>query len=220
MAQLCRIRRLAPAGAIVALLTLSSCGGSSKPHTATSITPGGAVSGPQSLLDHLPPINEFPLLRPISAPNVVVSPGVWVANLGLPGTPGQAEAARLARLGFVSAVEEQLGSDQPVAEVDAEVEQFRTTGAANTELRDRFATARSTGQSPGYSFGRFRVTGVPGGLGYAIDQPANTTDAVVFAAGPYFYLIQSIIPTASPRVVGPQQLNAEAGAWYRHLRSL
>jgi hypothetical protein len=202
-------------------LLLNGCGGSSKTHTATSATPGGAISGPQSLVAHLPPINQFPRLQPISAPNVVSSPQVWVASLGLPGTPGQLDAARLTKLGFIAGVQEELGSNEPsVAEVDALVEQFHTAGAARAELRYRLATARSTGRSPGYKFARFSVTGVPSAVGYSTKQPANLSDAVAFAAGRYFYLIQSVLPSGSKVVITKRQLSTEANAWYRHLQSL
>lgn len=205
--------------AIVVLL--AGCGSTSKPRTATSITPGGVISGPQALVDHLPPINQFPRLHPISAPNVISSPQTWVASLGLPGTPGQADAARLGRLGFVAGVQEELGSDEPsAAEVDAVVEEFRTGHAADAEFRARLGAVRSTGRSPGYKFGRFSVTGVPGAVGYSIAQPGSLSDAVAFAAGPYFYLIESILPSGSQGVITAHQLATESAAWYRHLRSL
>lgn len=216
-----RIRRLGTVFALApVLLGVASCGGS-KPKTASSITPGGGVSGPQALLDHLPPINQFPNLHPISFPSVINSPGVWVATGGVPGTPGEADAARLERLGFVAAVLEELStSSTTVAEVDAQVEQFHSASAATSELDYRFAQARGTGLSPGYTFGRFPVSGVPGAIGYAIKQPASSSDAVAFASGPYFYLMQSLIPSTSPNAVTPRQLSAEAAAWYQHLRKL
>jgi hypothetical protein len=203
------------------IVLLCACGGSSKPNTATSITPGGVISGPQPLIDHLPPINQFPHLQPISAPSVISSPSIWVASLGLPGTPGQAEAARLTHMGFAAGVDEELGSEQRSAvEVNALVEEFHAGQAAKAELRDRLAMSRSTGRSPGYRFGRFTVTGVPGAIGYTIKQPGTTSDAVAFAAGPYFYLIQSVLPSASQGAISRRQLKTEATAWYRHLRSL
>jgi hypothetical protein len=144
-----------------------------------------------------------------------------VASLGLPGTPGQADAARLGRLRFVAGVQEELGSDEPsVAEVDAVVEEFRTGRAARAEFRARLGAVGSTGRSPGYRFGHFSVTGVPGAIGYSVKQPASLSDAVAFAAGPYFYLLQSILPIGSEGQITRHELSTEAAAWYRHLRSL
>jgi hypothetical protein len=217
-----RIRRLTSASLAFPLVILvSACGGSSKPTTATSSSPGGEIVGPQSLVAHLPPINQFPQLRPISQPNVITSPLVWVASGGLPGTPGQAEATRLRRLGFVAAVQEELGSNQPVtAEVNAQVEQFRGPATANTELSYHLRQARETGRSPGYKFARFSVAGVPGAVGYSVKQAASTSDAVAFASGSYFYLLQSVVPAGSGKIVTAQQLSREATAWYRHLQAL
>jgi hypothetical protein len=124
-------------------------------------------------------------------------------------------------LGFVAGVQEQLASyGNPAGEVDAQVEQFRTTSSANSEFRYRLAQARSSGRSPGYTFSRFAVGGVPGAAGYSVKQAAGLSDAVAFAAGPYFYLMQSMLPTGSAAVVTAAQMRAEAVAWYRHLRSL
>lgn len=216
-----RTHHLVPACAAVFVLLLTSCGGSSKPNTATQATPGGAGSGPQSLVDHLPPLGQFPDLHPITQPTVIPSPAVWVANAGLPGTLGQADAHRLSRLGFVAGVHEELGSDSPTtAEVDAQVEQFRNTAAAAAELRYRVGQARSTGRSPGYKFAHFDVSGVPGAVGYGVKQPASASDAVAFAAGPYFYSLHSVLPTSASNAVTPRQLSTEAVAWYRHLRTL
>lgn len=152
---------------------------------------------------------------------MIVSPGVWVASGGLPGTPGQADAVRLTQLGFVAGVQEELASDQPtVAEVDARVEQFHSASAAGSELGYRFAQARITGRTPGYTFAHFAVSGVPGAVGYSIKQPSTTRDAVAFANGPYFYLMESVLPAGSEKAVTPRQLSAEAAAWYRHLQAL
>src|SRR5579884_2069778 len=127
-----RRRHLAPACAVILFASgLSACGGSSKPHTATSSSPGGNLTGPQALVDHLPPITQFRQLHPIEFPNLINSAEVWTASGGLPGTPGQTDANRLTRLGFVSGVRELLGSEQTSsAEVGVEVEQFRTAAAA------------------------------------------------------------------------------------------
>lgn len=211
-------RQIAP---LCLVLLVSACGGSSKPKTATSSSPGGEIVGPQTLIDRLPPTAQFPRLHPISQPNLITSPIVWVASGGIPGTPGQRDAARLRRMGFVAAVQEELGSDPPVtAEVDIQVEQFRGSGAATAERAYRLSQARSTGRSPGYKFKRFAVAGVPGAVGYSIKQAATTTDAVVFAAGTDFYLLQSVLPAPSGRIVTERQLSIEAAAWYRHLRTL
>jgi hypothetical protein len=202
-------------------MLLSACGGSSKPNTATSASPGGEASGPLTLVDHLPPINQFPLLHPISQPTVISSPSVWVSSGGLPGTPGQAEASRLSRIGFVAGVHEELGSNAPaVAEVDVQVEQFHSASAADKELSYRVGQARATGRSPGYKFTRFTVPGVPGATGYSIKQAATSSDTVVFASGTDFYLLQSVLPTGAGRVVTPQKLAADANAWYRHLQEI
>jgi hypothetical protein len=215
-----RSRRLACLVLPVAILA-SACGGSSKPNTATSVSPGGEIIGPQTLVDRLPPIAQFPRLHPVSQPNVITSPTVWVATGGIPGTPGQADASRLHGLGFVAAVAEELGSDPPVtAEVDAQVEQFRSATAADSERAYRVGQARSTGRSPGYKFARFAVAGVPGAIGYSIKQTASTTDAVVFTAGSDFYLLQSVVPAGSGKIVTERQLSTEAAAWYRHLQTL
>jgi hypothetical protein len=217
-----RRTRLASVCLILPLTFLvSACGGSSKPNTARSASPGGEASGPLTLVDQLPPINQFPSLRPISQPTVISSPAVWVSSGGLPGTPGQTEARRLSGMGFVAGVREELGSNQPaVAEVDAEVEQFRSAAAADTELSYSLDQARATGRSPGYKFARLKVAGVPGARGYAIKQAATSTDAVAFTSGTKFYLIESVLPSGSGHAVAPRQLSAEARAWYHHLQTL
>lgn len=216
-----RSRGLAPFLALPVVMLASACGGSSKANTATSVSPGGEIVGPQTLVDRLPPIAQFPYLHPISQPNVITSPIVWVASGGIPGTPGQKDASRLHRMGFLAAVDEELGSDPPAtAEVDAQVEQFRGAGAAKAERSYRIAQARSTGHTPGYKFSRFRVAGVPGGVGYTITQTASTSSAVVFTAGTDFYLLQSVVPAGSGKIVTDRQLSTEAAAWYRHLRKL
>jgi hypothetical protein len=61
---------------------------------------------------------------------------------------------------------------------------------------------------------------VPGAAGYAIKQPSSSSDAVAFANGRFFYLIQSVLPSGSQSVITPRQVTREAAAWYQHLQKL
>ena len=216
-----RSGRIPGVATALSILLLCGCGGSSKPSAARAPSPNGTVAGPQSLVDHLPPLGDLPRLHPLEAPNVIVAPLEWASVNGIPGTPGELDATRLGRLGFVAGVQEQLaGYGTSSDEVDAQVEQFRATSAASSELRYRLAQARASGRSPGYRFSRFTVGGVPGAAGYSVAQAGASSDAIAFAAGPYFYLMQSMLPSGAGRIVTAAQMRAEAVAWYRHLRSL
>lgn len=217
-----RLSRSAPAACVLALaaVALAGCGGGSSTSSATThaATTGGSTPGPESLVSHLPPTTAFPQVHPTGLPQVISSPMQWAARGGLPGTPGQRAGARLTKLGFVAGLRELLGSEQrSVSEVDASVEQFRTAAGARSELAYRLAQARATGHSPGYSFARVAANGIPGAFGYAIRQPGTSSDAIIFAAGAYFYLMQSVVPAGSPDPVTLRQLETGAAAWYRRV---
>jgi hypothetical protein len=186
--------------------------------TSHPATTPGSTPGPESLVSRLPPISAFRQLHPLGLPSVIRSPIQWTGRGGLPGTPGQADAARLTRLGFIAGVRELLGSEQrSVSEVSATVEQFRTAAAARSELAYRSTQARAIGSSPGYTFSPLHPPGIPGAVGYAIRQPGTASDVIMFAAGPYFYLIESLVPTGSPSPVTLAQLEAAAAGWYRRV---
>ncbi len=214
-----RTARRACACALVGGLAaaLGGCGSGSSTAARPATAPGaGSASASQSLVSHLPPTTPFPQVQPLAPPAVIASPSQWTADGGLPGTPGRRNAERLTKLGFLGGVRERMGSEQrSVSEINAAVERFRTAAAARAELGYRFDQARATGSSPGRSFSQLAIAGIPGARAYAIRQPGSSSDAIAFAAGPYFYLMQSQVPAGSPNPVTLRQLETGASAWYR-----
>jgi hypothetical protein len=134
--------------------------------------------------------------------------GSWVVADQVP--PGQRAnlTARLQRLGFVAGVREDLRGPDGLAGLST-VEQFRTLSGARGELAAVVPALAGAGAK------RFTVAGVPDAMGY---DTAGTGANVVFAKGPYFYLVGAQeLPSGTPGGPTPATLAAAARSLYRRV---
>jgi hypothetical protein len=180
-------------GTVVVAIALSGCGGSSTSSTATTASTGSA-----STATTLPPgtpatlrgahgsllrAGDLPGFAPHGHLTLSTSAQSWVAEA--PPDQRASEAASLKALGFVAGLNEQLAPAKGgVADEGGVslVEQFRSARGANDEVAAQLKQALRRGESA------FTVAGIPGARGFGYSR--STTDAnVLFAVGPYYYLV-------------------------------
>jgi hypothetical protein len=184
----------------VTAVVLTGCGG----------TPATATLGARTLA-----AGELPGFNP-AKPIVVTNPQTWVGVEELKPAQGAILAARLRRLGFVGAAREDLswakvtaGAPSPPAAALSVVEQFSSAAAARTEL-----AAELPSLQPGTPI---TVPGVPGARGY--DSSANGSEYanIVFAAGPYLYLVGAEWQTGLAAGPSPAGMIAAVQHLYRRV---
>jgi hypothetical protein len=189
-------RNAAPArlvGALAALI-LAGCGGSSHktstpatsaPATTDSTTtPATPTSG---IASRVLTRNELAAGFTASKPSVQNTTSGWLASRQTPSDQIAAETKRLSRLGFIAGASEDLSGPGGVMGVST-AEQFKTPGAARSELANTLKLFKATAAT---RYKTFAVAGVPGALGLAETDPAAVN--VVFTSGGYYYLVGSFV---------------------------
>lgn len=210
-------------GTVVVAIALSGCGSSSTSSTATT-----ASTGKGSTATTLPPgtpaalrgvhgsvlgAGDLPGFVPRAPPTLSTSAQSWVAEA--PPNQRASEAAGLKALGFVAGLNEQLAPSKGGVANEGGVslvEQFRSAQGANDEIAAQIKQALRRGESA------FTVAGIPGARGFGYS--GSTTDAnVLFAVGPYYYLVG--FGTAGGGAGGPTraQLIAAAQSLYSRVRA-
>jgi hypothetical protein len=197
------------------------CGGSKATSTqstpassaATAAAPATASPGPLKLTDRVIRAGEFPGFSsaPGQAPAAVRDVSAWLAGQG--GGTTVADAARLRRLRFVAGVREDLTApgvnDRGGLSL---VEQFRTHAAAAGELA---AQAKPpTGVS---GFRAYAVPGIPGARGFGGASNSSAGTNVVWADGPFYYLVGAGSAAGAPHPPTDAQVIAAATVLYRRV---
>jgi hypothetical protein len=133
------------------------------------------------------------------------NPKAWVAVESYPPAERASEAARLERLGFVSAKSEHLAPPaRNGPEALSTVILFRSPGSALANIQQEVKTNEARGAKP------FAVAGVPGAKGFGGAFGSATGYNVAFAAGPYYYLAGVGYPTGTKGAPTKEQLIAAA----------
>jgi hypothetical protein len=111
--------------------------------------------------------------------------GAWLAGDGQSGAQGAAEKALLDRNGFRAGAQEYLssGSEQGLSLAM----QLRSPQAARSALSFYVAGFQAPGSAAG-AYAPFKVTGIPGAVGYSLGG-ANGGINIAFNAGDYYLLV-------------------------------
>jgi hypothetical protein len=140
--------------------------------------------------------------EPVAAANAAA----W-AQAGLPGDQAQAEAARLRSAGFVAGVAQPLvAANLRGAEGVSTVVQYRSAERARAEVTYVVRTAEEAGGS----FKEFKVPGIADAHGYTTGTDGAKSHDVVFAAGPYVYVLGVAFPEKLDNPPRPSQIAAAA----------
>jgi hypothetical protein len=200
-------------GAAAAIL-VAGCGSSN--HTASTTTArststaagGSARSGIQS---RLLTSNELPGFK-IAGVSVYKTPSSLISATQVPTDQATAEKAMLIRDGFRLEVHEDLmsGSTGGASVVD----QFRSPAAARDALA--FYVSRSKtpeSQAVGGAYAPFKVSGIPGAVGFSRGGVNGGGLNIVFSDGPYYYFVGQL--GGSPSAIA--HLSAAARHLYRRV---
>ena len=182
-----------------AALILAGCGGgghktsSSFIHASTQTQTTGtspqAATPASGLTGHVLANNELPGFTG-AAPVVERDPRLYLVENQTPSSDLGSETARLRQLGFVAAINQNLkGRGQGALSV---VEQFRSPASARSEFAHELAIFE--GQA-GTSFVPFKVSGVPGAVGFGESGPSGGGINVAWADGDYYYLVGETVPS-------------------------
>jgi hypothetical protein len=163
--------------AVVALLATGSTVSAQTPLPLTQrlVQPGG-----------FPPF----LVLPGQSTTQYNSPQQWVAlDTSLTTSQASAEVARMRNEGFVALVSRQLGLSQRESLGGLSwVMQLGSATAAKDELAANVQGAKTQTKAPG-TFTAFKVKGIPGARGYSLTSSGGSGSNVVFAGGPFLYLL-------------------------------
>jgi hypothetical protein len=184
---------------VAAALLVAGCGGSD--HTASTTTERStstAASGgsaPSGIQHRLLTRNELAGFKPVGV-SVYKTPSSWIAGEQLPADEATAEKAMLSRNGFRLGVHEDLMSRGTGGA--SVVQQFRSPAAA----RDALAFYVSKSKTPearavGGAYAPFKVSGIPGAVGFSRGGVNGGGLNVVFSDGAYYYFVGQEGGTAS-----------------------
>jgi hypothetical protein len=177
---------------------LAACGGTSKSPTPVANTPPAATSTPAADLAPLLVANGvLPGFKRTGADPVQENDAeAWAA------TNQEPDSSQLKALGFVAGAREDLVG--PGAYALNLVERFRTADDAHKRLT---YTARDFGSKKG----RFRVSGVPGAVGFESGSGSKLGRSVAFSKGDTVFLLSHQVSKTTPSV---EQLKDAIRKWY------
>jgi hypothetical protein len=131
--------------------------------------------------------NELPGFKTAGV-SVYKTPSSWIAGEQLPADQATAEKAMLSRDGFRLGVHEDLMSaDTGGASI---VEQFRSPAAARDALAFYLSQYRAPeARAVGGAYAPFKVSGIPGAVGFSRGGVNGGGINIVFTDGAYLYLV-------------------------------
>jgi hypothetical protein len=184
--------------ALALTLLLAACGGTSKPAAPATSTPAATSAPAADLAPLLVGDGVLPGFKRTGADPVQQSDAeAWAA------TNQEPDASQLKALGFVAGAREDLVGP-PGAYALNLVERFRTAADAHKRLT---YTARDFGSEQG----RFRVSGVPGAVGFESGSGSKRGRSVAFSKGDTVFLLSHQVSKRTPSV---EQLKDAIRKWY------
>jgi hypothetical protein len=199
--------RVIVASVITALVAVAvaACGGSHSVRgsggsnvAAVAATHRQAVTGGVPLSGRVLPPRSLPGFVSMQYPTIVRSPALWATTVEKSSTPA-GETQRLRELGFVSGIDEHLFGRYPVtADALSLAEQYRSSASARAELVYQYTQARSSARTSGGTFTPFSVTGLPGARGWEASSGNSVGLNVIFASGPFYYVVGAGFPRHAP----------------------
>lgn len=204
------VRRALLVGALTAAL-VAGCGSSSHKSTTGSTSVATSSANTSGITSHLLRNDELAGFT-TNSPTTASSAGDWVRQSQASPNGPAAEAARLARLGFVRAASESLtmGSTQGLSLV----EQFGTPKEAQTEVNYEAGQFKIQPANSGSKIVTFPVPGIPGARGYAALSSGQGGLNVGFAKGTYVYLVGQVLGPGEPYKSAVIKLIAAAHSLY------
>jgi hypothetical protein len=191
----------------IAAWQLGTIGNASNPTTTL------AAGVPMSLTQRVLAPSEFSGMIVTPQPTVLRSASAWATNVEQSSSPAR-ETARLQALGYVGGVDEQLHGRYPMTAAGVSVvEQFRSAAGAQAELAYRYKRLRN---SHGVRVGTFPVA-IPGAQGVSVTGGGTVGRNVMFAEGPYYYLVGVGAPSHARHLLSGPQLASAAGFLYLSL---
>jgi hypothetical protein len=175
-------------GAAAAAIAITATALSGSPATVGEPT---AQIAPVPLAVRVLPSSVFPHFITTSTPAVIHSARAWAGTVERSPTPTR-EATRLRWLGFIGGVDEQMHGRFPLAaEAISIVEQYRSAAGAQAELAYQRASNLTSLRASGQKVTLLHQIMVPGAFGWLATGAQFTGINVMFASGPYFYLVGS-----------------------------
>jgi hypothetical protein len=164
---------------------------------------------------------EFPpfLALPGQSTKLFTSAAKYVqGDVSLSAPEATAKIARLQREGFRAILIRQLGTRQqePFAGLSWAM-QLGSAASARAEIVANVRNAKATAKPPKSTYAAFSVVTIPDAHGYHVSDSGGSGDNVVFADGPFVYLVG--IGSAGTTRTGPTraQLIAAAKRLYKRI---
>ena len=176
------------AGALLAAGCGSSGNKASTTASAPSASTAAAASAPPSgIRARLLTKNELPGFQPVGV-SVHKTPSSWISGEQLPPDQATAEKAMLRRDGFRLGVHEDLMSAGTGGA--SVVEQFRSPAAARDALAFYVSQSKASAAAGfGGAYEPFKVSGIPGAVGFSRGGVNGGGLNIVFSDGAYYYFV-------------------------------
>jgi hypothetical protein len=154
-----------------------------------------AASSPLPLNARLIVRGDLPRLT-LERPTAFTSAKAWVdTNTGLTPTQASSQKARLRREGFERALVEYLDRGHVRQTGVSWVMQLGSPSSARAELAAVFRDYKAENVAHGGSVSAYSVAAVPDARGYHVTGPGTVDDNVLFADGPFLYLVGEAWPS-------------------------
>jgi hypothetical protein len=118
-------------------------------------------------------------------------------NTGLTPTQASAQTVRLRREGFERALVAYLDRGHVRQTGVSWVMRLGSPGSARAELAAVFREYRAENVAHGGSVSTYSVAAAPGARGYHVTGPGTDDENVLFADGPFLYLVGEAWPTGA-----------------------
>ena len=198
-------------GAAAAAIAIAATALPGSPATVAQPT---AQIAPMPLAARVLPTSVFPDFIVTSAPTVIHNARAWAGTVERSATPTR-EATRLLALGFIGGAREQMHGRFPLAaEAISIVEQYRSAAGAQAELTYQRSRNLTSVRAFGQKVTLLHQIMVPGAFGWVATGGQFTGINVMFADGPYFYLVGSGAAPATHGAPSPRTVIAAAQMEY------
>jgi hypothetical protein len=177
---------------VAAAILLTGCGSSGHKASTTASTPRSSTAGaanppPSGIRARLLTKNELAGFNPVGV-SVYKTPSDWISAGQVPSDQATAEKAMLSRDGFRIGVHEDLMSAGTGGA--SIVEQFRSPAAARDALAFYVSQSKASAAA-GFvgAYAPFKVSGIPGAVGFSLGGVNGGGINIVFSDGAYYYLV-------------------------------
>ena len=207
-------RRPRFAGLVGAAAAAIAVAATALPGSPATVAQPTAQIAPVPLAARVLPTSVFPHFITTSGPAVIHSARAWAGTVERSATPTR-EATRLRRLGFIGGVDEQMHGRFPfAAEAISIVEQYRSVAGAQAELAYQRASNLTSVRASGQKVTLLHQIMVPGAFGWVATGAQFTGINVMFASGPYFYVVGSGAAPATHGAPSSREVIAAAQTEY------